>query len=136
MTTTSPSLQLDASLSEADRAFALRAQQGLRASEPLDYVESARLSAARALAMAAIAPARARPSTAWLAAPVAIAAVALLSFPRTAQTPLPQAAAVVLVNQIDAEALNWGDEPAGPQFYRDLAFYQWLQTQDSHKPNA
>lgn len=133
---TTPPLLLDATLPEADRAFALRAQQRLRASEALDYVESTRLAAARARAMSSVVPDRQRPAASWLAVAATIAVMAILMFPRAAQTPVSAPAALAAVNQTGIDALNWIAEPAGPQFYRDLAFYEWLQNQASHKPNA
>ncbi|MES2683279.1 MAG: hypothetical protein V4650_07125 [Pseudomonadota bacterium] len=132
-------------LSAADRAFALQARLGLRASESLNYVEAARLSAARAQAREVLMNKRGgSPAWAWFAVPVALAAVtvSVLRFsPFVApESGLPavglQVQATIDVNATDTAALEWVSDEAGPDFYRDLEFYEWLQSQSPAKPNA
>lgn len=115
-----------AELSAADRAFAARARTALRATEALDYVESARLAAARRQAVSALdAPAR---RSAWLLAPTAAAlGAALLIAVLPSRLASPVLPATPSVNQNELAALEWAADEAGPDFYRDLEFYQWLE---------
>ena len=124
-------------LAPADRAFARAACSALRAGESLDYVESARLAGARRRALATLeAPAtgywRFAPAGAAL---VGAALVALL--PSRLSTPAQPA---VPVNENMLAALEWSADEAGPDFYRDLEFYEWLSEHsepDRHpEPNA
>lgn len=129
-----------ADLPAADRAFAVMARQGLRASETLDYVESARLAAGRQRALAAMLEPTRRPG--WLLAPAGAAlALALLIAvlpSRLAVTPGLPAPAQVNANEV--AALEWAADEAGPEFYRDLEFYQWLEQhgklESPPEPNA
>ena len=131
-------------LSPADRAFARAVRVQLRASEQLNYVETARLAATRARAQALIAPASHLPVWGWLAAPAAVAAIALslmrVDSPTPAVAPLLNADQLLVlstdVNASPAAALEWVSDEAGPDFYRDLAFYEWLQSRSPTEPNA
>ena len=132
-------------LSAADRAFAQEARLRLRASETLNYVEAARLSAARAQAREALTANRhGSPAWAWLAVPAALAAVtvSILRFSPFETTAYSQSAvdvqaqAPIDVNVTDTAALEWVSDEAGPDFYRDLEFYEWLQSRSPAKPNA
>ncbi len=132
-------------LDPADRAFALAASARLRASESLNYVEAARLAATRAQARELLSqPRGAIPAWGWLAAPAAVAAIAvsLVRFEPAAPLPeaLPTAEALIelsaAVNAPAADALVWVSDEAGPDFYRDLEFYQWLQSRSPSEPNA
>ena len=132
-------------LSHADLAFAQRARQKLRASETLNYVEAARLSATRAQARELLDTKHHQLSAwGWLAAPAAMAAVAFSLFRFDPAAPLSQSppTAEVLVqlstdvNAPAADALVWVSDEAGPDFYRDLEFYEWLQSRSPAKPNA
>jgi len=40
------------------------------------------------------------------------------------------------VNATAPDALVWLSDEAGPDFYRDLEFYQWLQSRSPTEPNA
>lgn len=121
-------------LSAADQAFARLAQQRLRVTETLDFVESARLAAARQRAMAALQP-PARRLPAWLLAPAALAAVALTVSWLARETASP-AMSISPVNAGTTAALEWAADEAGPDFYRDLEFYQWLERERLPEPNA
>jgi hypothetical protein len=127
-----------ADLSPADRAFAQVAQTRLRASEVLDYTESARLAAARRRAVAALEERRSG-IAAWLLAPAALATVALsfVLIPNRLVSPPTGASAV---NGLETAALEWVVDEAGPDFYRDLEFYRWLEQQSElgrlPEPNA
>lgn len=132
-------------LQPADLAFALKARQQLRASETLNYVEAARLAATRAQAREMVqANHRQLPAWGWLAAPAAVAAVAFSLFRFDFPAPLiqspPTADALVQlstdVNAPSVDALVWVSDEAGPDFYRDLEFYEWLQSRSPAKPNA
>ena len=133
-------------LSPDDLAFARVAALRLRASETLDYVESAKLAATRAQLRALVAkPQPLLPVWAWVAAPAVFALVvfsALRLSPETApHGPQPTTEVLVSlaadVNASTSAALNWQPDEAGPDFYRDLEFYQWLQQQRSPtEPNA
>ena len=132
-------------LSHTDLAFAAKARQQLRASETLNYVEAARLAATRAQAREMLQTNhRQLPAWGWLAAPVAVAAVAFSLFrfdssPALTQSPPTAAVLVQLstdVNAPAADALMWVSDEAGPDFYRDLEFYEWLQSRSPAKPNA
>lgn len=132
-------------LDPADRAFAQVARAQLRASESLNYVEAARLAATRAEVREIMAkPRSALPAWGWIAAPAAVAgiAVSLLGF-EPAVTPVTlQPSADVLfelssaVNAASPDALVWESDEMGPDFYRDLEFYQWLHSRSSSEPNA
>lgn len=132
-------------LDPADRAFAQAARLQLRASEHLNYVESARLAATRAKAREMLAkPAHPLTAWGWLAGSAAVAAMALLvlRFETAGQLPATHPSADVLiqlssdVNAAPADALMWVSDEAGPDFYRDLEFYQWLQSRSPTEPNA
>ncbi len=128
-------------LSTADRAFALAARGGLRASECLNYVESARLAATRAQARALLEKPRfAMPAWGWLAAPAALAVISLsvlrMQSPAPAAGPLVSPDVFATVNASSADALMWVSDEAGPDFYRDLEFYEWLQSRSPAEPNA
>ena len=124
-------------LAPADRAFAQAARGALRASESLDYVESARLAAARRRALATL---EAAPTRYWRFAPMgaAVALAALVALlPSRLSSPAQPA---VPVNENMLAALEWSADEAGPDFYRDLEFYQWLSEHGSQdrrpEPNA
>lgn len=113
-------------LSAADRAFAQVAQTRLRATEVLDYTESARLAAARRRAVAALEDRRLGVNR-WLLAPAALATLVLgfaLLPNRLASPPTTPA-----VNGLETAALEWVVDEAGPEFYRDIEFYRWLAQQ-------
>lgn len=116
-----------ADLAPADRAFAQLAQARLRATEVLDYTESARLAAARRRAVAALEERRSG-LAGWLLAPAALATIALsfVLLPNRLATPPASAPAV---NGLETAALEWVVDEAGPEFYRDLEFYRWLEQQ-------
>jgi hypothetical protein len=122
----------DLSPQERDLALALRSR--LRASEGLNAVESARLSAARLRAREALAtPRSAAMPWFWVALPAAaVAAVAVMMLRPQA---VPEMAPPV-VNAMAPDALMWMSDEAGPDFYRDLEFYQWLQSRSPTEPNA
>jgi len=133
--------------SPEERAFIEAAQRRLRGSESLTYVESARLAATRAQIRELVsrpAPTRSSGWT-WLAAPAAIAAVvfSVTRFHPADLAPPAAPTADVLeglasdVNAHTTAALVWVSDEAGPDFYRDLEFYEWLQKQRSPtEPNA
>lgn len=131
-------------LSPTDRAFARAVRAQLRASEQLNYVEAARLSATRAQARELLMPTHRSSAWGWLAAPAAVAAIAfsLMRFdsPTPAVTPLPSTDQLLAlssdVNASTAAALEWVSDEAGPDFYRDLAFYEWLRSRSLTEPNA
>ena len=132
-------------LPAADRAFAQQARLRLRASETLNYVEAARLTATRAQARELLMTnPRKAPAWAWLAVPAALAAitVSILRFsPLVANESMPpgavlQAQTTIDVNVTDTAALEWVSDEAGPDFYRDLEFYEWLQSRSPTEPNA
>lgn len=138
-------------LAPADRVFAEVAQKKLRDSEQLNYVESARLAATRAQVRELINTPRYNPLWAWIAAPAALAAVLVSMLPfgqslmqnkATSSVALTAPSAEVLVtlanpvNADSADALSWVSDEAGPDFYRDLEFYQWLQSRSPTEPNA
>ena len=123
-------------LSTAERDFALGLRARLRAAETLDFTESARLAAARARAVAAVSPAGFSPAWGWLAAPALVAAV-MFSWQQFRPAPVSAPAdAQVAVNASAPVALDWVSDEAGPDFYRDLEFYEWLQSRSQLKPNA
>lgn len=106
-----------------DEALARRLAAALRDSEQnLDAVTRARLAAARARAVAAAAP----PAWRGWALPAALAAGLAVY----AVLPLREAAPVRPAEP--ALALELMADELGPEFYRDLDFYQWLQTQPAH----
>lgn len=132
-------------LAPADRAFAQLARAQLRASESLNYIESARLAATRAQVQELLAqPPTRLPAWGWLAAPALLAAVTFsgLRFdPAAPSLPAAPNADVLLelsadVNASTPDALVWVSDEAGPDFYRDLAFYEWLQSRSPTEPNA
>ncbi len=138
-------------LEASDRAFAEAARQRLRASESLNYVETARLAAARAQARELMVSPRMAPVWGWLAAPAAIAALAVLVLrwgpvadtgSAVSAMAIPQPAAEVLVGLADGvndsspDALMWVSDEAGLDLYADLEFYQWLQSRSRSEPNA
>lgn len=122
---TTPATDLD-ELPASDRAFAALARQRLRATEGLDYVEAARLAAARRRAISALDRPAQRP--AWLLGPATAAlALALLIAVLPSRLTVPANPVAVPVNQNELAALEWAADEAGPDFYRDLEFYQWLE---------
>jgi hypothetical protein len=126
-----------ADLPEADAAFARLARRQLRASETLDWTSSVRLSAARARAVAAAdKPAGSQPWLRW-AAPAATAflVMAYVSWQHDAALVETQEVSAA-VNPVAPDALEWATDEAGPGFYRDLAFYQWLEHHSPSEPNA
>lgn len=138
-------------LPPADRAFAEVAQKHLRGSEQLNYVESARLAATRAQVRELINTPRSNPLWAWIAAPAALAAVLISMLPfgltsiqdkaiSSAALSAPSAEVLVTlanpVNAASSDALSWVSDEAGPDFYSDLEFYQWLQSRSPTEPNA
>ena len=101
-------------LDERDRALARKLRSQLRASENLDYVTQAKLSAARARA---VADAR-RPAGWWFAtggltAAALLAVVLVLRMPQTAPPST-------------ADSLELMTDELEPEFYQDLDLYQWL----------
>lgn len=134
-------------LAPADRAFAQIARDALRSTETLNTVERARLAATRAQAREMLAQSRpALPVWAWAAAPAAIAVVAISVLRWTSAPGVDAVSAVppaeVLmelaadVNAPSSSALMWESDEAGPDFYRDLEFVQWLQSRSPTEPNA
>lgn len=104
-------------LNEAERAFTERARHALRRSErTLDAETVARLSAARAQAVAA---ARKPQWTMAWAMPAGAVAAGLLVFALLPR-PMPVAEAPGI------EALEILADELGPEFYQDLEFYEWL----------
>lgn len=131
-------------LPPADRAFASRLRLRLRASESLNYVESARLAATRAQARELVATPHRLPAWGWLATPALLAAVTFsilhLNPAVSPQIPAPNATVLMElsadVNASSGPALIWVSDEAGPDFYRDLEFYEWLQSRPRMEPNA
>lgn len=130
-------------LSPANRAFALAVRVQLRASEQLNTVEAARFSATRARVRELLMPVDRSFAWGWLAAPAAVATIAfsLMRFDSsTPAAPMPSAEQLLVlstdVNASPAAALEWVSDEAGPDFYRDLAFYEWLQSRSQTEPNA
>ena len=131
-------------LAPQDRAFIEVAGAALRASEGLNYVEAARLSATRAqVRELMLRPRRSIPAWGWVAAPAAVAALLvslhrfdLLPATSPSQPPTELLATLSVVNAPQADALVWTTDEAGPDFYRDLEFYEWLQSRSSTEPNA
>jgi hypothetical protein len=123
------------------------ARQRLRDSERLDYLESARLAAARARAVALLQPTAPRlPVWSWLATPALLAALSFVVLnPSLHRLQTPSAASeasaelvasIGAVNASSPSALEWGTDEAGLDFYRDLEFYEWLQSRSPPEPNA
>lgn len=111
--------------SEDDEALAQRLREHLRASETLDPVVRARLSAARARALE---PAHSK-SWAWLGAGGLLAASLL------AALLVPQfiAQKEQAPDLAQAEAFEWmfdDDTAADPEFYEDIEVLTWLVTGD------
>lgn len=134
-------------LAAADRAFAQMAHEQLRSTETLNAVERARLAATRAQVRELVSqPRHAMPVWGWAAAPAAIAVVAIsvLRFTNApgvdAVSAVPPADVLIElaadVNAPSSGALMWVSDEAGPDFYRDLEFYQWLQSRSPTEPNA
>lgn len=104
-------------LDERDRALARKLRAQLRASEELDYVTQAKLSAARARAVAATH----RPTGWWMAGGLTAAAVlAAVLVLRTPQAIAPSGTDTLELLTDDLE----------PEFYQDLDMYQWLADSD------
>ncbi|MEO8307711.1 MAG: hypothetical protein ABI616_06685 [Pseudomonadota bacterium] len=101
-------------LDERDRALAQRLRAQLRASEEVDYITQAQLSAARARAVAATPR-----HTGWWLATGGFTAAAVLAVMLVTRTPQP-----VLPGTADALELLTDD--VDPEFYQDLDLYQWL----------
>jgi hypothetical protein len=101
-------------LDERDRALARKLRAQLRASEDFDYVTQARLSAARARAVAA----SRRPAGWWFATGglTAAAVLAVVLVLRVPQTAAPTT----------ADSLELMTDELEPEFYQDLEMYQWL----------
>jgi len=134
-------------LAPADRAFAQMAREQLLSTETLNAVERARLAATRAQVRELVSqPRYAIPTWGWAAAPAAIAVVAISVLRYTSAPGVDAVSAVppadVLielaadVNAPSSGALMWESDEVGPDFYRDLEFYQWLQSQSPTEPNA
>lgn len=124
-------------LSAADAAFARRARAQLRASEALDWTTTMRLQAARARAVSSVRPSATLPSWVRWAAPVALVAVVagvLLNRHEARVVTAPSVASAVNLPAVDA--LEWATDEAGPGFYRDLEFYEWLERRSLSRPNA
>lgn len=123
-------------LQPADAAFARRAQSLLRASETLDWNTARRLDAARARAIAT-APS-AMPAASWVrwAAPAAAALALVGVWLMPAPVAVDAGFSTAAVNHMSPDALEWLADEAGPGFYRDLEFYQWLEHHSPPKPNA
>jgi len=100
-------------LDPADRALAQKLQERLRATEDLDYVTRAKLSAARARAVSAL-PRR----TTWWMATGGLTAAAVLAVVLVLR--MPQATTTT------ADALELMTDELEPEFYQDLDLYQWL----------
>ena len=123
-------------LATDDLAFARAARARLRASESLNYVEAARLAAARARACELREQPRfALPAWGWVAAAAALAVIALSAL-RLVPSTAPPADVLASVNAVSGDALMWVSDEAGPDFYRDLEFYEWLQSRSPTEPNA
>jgi hypothetical protein len=101
-------------LDERDRALAQKLRTQLRASEDLDYVTQARLSAARARAVAA-----SRRPAGWWFATGGLTAAALLAVVLVLR--VPQGAAPTT-----ADSLELMTDELEPEFYQDLDLYKWL----------
>jgi hypothetical protein len=113
-------------LDERDRALAQRLRVQLRASEDLDYVTQARLSAARARAVARVGETTASRHTGWWVATGGLTAAAVLAVMLVLRT--PQSVAPT------ADAFELLTDDVDPEFYQDLDLYQWLA--DSGADNA
>jgi hypothetical protein len=104
-------------LDERDRALARKLRAQLRAGEELDYVTRAKLSAARARAVAATH----RPTGWWMAggltAASVLAAFLVLRMPNSAAPST-------------ADTLELMTDELDPEFYQDLDMYQWLADSD------
>jgi hypothetical protein len=101
-------------LDERDRALATRLQARLRTSEELDYVTQAKLSAARARAVAAAPRHRG-----WWMATGGLTAAALLAALLVLRTPHS-------LVPTTADTLELLTDDVDPEFYQDLDMYQWL----------
>ncbi|HUS23787.1 MAG TPA: hypothetical protein VM369_02480 [Candidatus Binatia bacterium] len=108
-----------------------RAGEALRESEQqLDAVTLMRLRAIRARALAEARPVAARHAANWavpLAAAAGLATWALL--PRLMVAPGPVAGPAEVAS---VDALDLMTDEHGPDFYRDLEFYAWLQARGEH----
>ncbi len=99
-------------LDERDRRLAIQLQERLRASEQLDFVTQAKLSAARTRALAA-----APRHTGWWLATGGLTAAAVLAAMLVLRAPQPLPAT--------ADALDLLTDDVDPEFYQDLDLYQW-----------
>jgi hypothetical protein len=106
-------------LDERDRALASQLQPRLRASEELDAITQARLSAARARAVAQAFDKTSPRHTGWWLASGGLTAAAVLAVMLVLRT--PQAVAPTT-----ADTLELLTDDVDPEFYQDLDMYQWL----------
>lgn len=112
-------------LDREDRIFADALAGALRASEQLDPATARRLASARRLALAQAA--HRRPAWVWALPATAAAALLLAILLPWRQGPGPAAAELRA-----AENLELLTDEMGPEFYRDLEFYQWLEREGTH----
>jgi hypothetical protein len=109
-------------LDERDRALAQRLQARLRAREDLDHVTQAKLTAARARAVA-VGVARGTTTaprlTGWWLATGGMTAAAVLAAVLVLRTPHS-------VVPTTADTLELLTDDVEPEFYQDLDMYQWL----------
>jgi hypothetical protein len=109
----------DSGLTPEERRLAARLRSALDEGSSLDAVTSARLSAAARRALAAATPRARAPRWAGAAVAATVIAAVLLSLRPTGDAPLPAVA-------LD-ESHEWLlEEEAGPEFYRNLDFYEDL----------
>jgi len=101
-------------LDERDRALAKKLRAQLLANEDLDFVTRAKLSAARARAVA-----ESRRPAGWWFATGGLTAAALLAVTLVLRVPQPAAPTI-------ADSLELMTDELEPEFYQDLDMYQWL----------
>jgi hypothetical protein len=108
-----------------DQAFAQAMARKLRASENVDRDTAARLAVAR---RRAVANAASRSPWHWSlpigAFATGVLALAMTLYPRQAAEPAADAHVV--------DALDLLTDDKGPEFYRDLEFYRWLDQEHPH----
>lgn len=114
-----------------DQDWQRRLGERLRASESLDAVTRARLSAARARALADAA--RDEGSRSWIKAGALIgAAAALVAVVMLRQPSEPQPAPRLAQAETLELLLDDDSAPADPEFYEDLEVLRWLAQADEH----